>query len=56
MTVFIVPKEQVAIVLMVDFDVARETLDPWLISSRVSSYPACIFNSGPSGAPGRDLI
>jgi len=50
------PKEEVAVMLLVDWEVSRSCDQLWTRrpSARSISYPACILRRGPSGAPGRE--
>jgi len=56
MSVLKMPKEEVAVMLLVDWEVSRSFDQLWIRrpDARNISYPACILRRGPSGAPGRE--
>ena len=51
-----VPEEEVSVVFGGDFDVATQRSCQHVsdVFDRARTYPACIFNRGPGGAPGRE--
>lgn len=58
MPVLVMPEEKVAVVLCIDFDVSVSLLALSGGSAKrygeKGDYPACIFSSGPGGAPGNE--
>ena len=51
-----VPKEEIPIVRRIDFNVTMNvSIQVKNMGRYLPAYPACIFRSGPSGWPGRDL-